>query len=162
MKSRLSVSFGVLLLAASLSASAQDWAQWGKNPQHTSTTSATGQLAQRILADVVYDPFVAQEQADPLATPDLLVHYQVPLIDGNDVYMEFKSGTYTSLDHWETQIWNEKRLRWQGGNLVTVWSFQSDWKPVPYGTATNGPAWEPVFHSALSGSSIYVPGAGGS
>ena len=162
MKSRLSVSFGVLLLTAGLSASAQDWPQWGKNPQHTSTTSATGQLAQRILADVVYDPFVAQEQADPLATPDLLVHYQVPLIDGNDVYMEFKSGTYTSLDHWETQIWNEKRLRWQGGNLVTVWSFQSDWKPVPYGTATNGPAWEPVFHSALSGSSIYVPAAGGS
>ena len=162
MKRFVYVSFGVLLLAAGLSASAQDWPQWGRNAQHTSSTNAIGQTASRILADIVYDPFVAQEQADPLQGGDLLVHYQVPLVDGNNVYMEFKSGTYTSLDHWETQIWNEKRLQWQGGNLATVWSFQSDWKPAPYGSLTNGPGWEPVFHGVLSGSFVYVPGAGGS
>jgi len=162
MKRLVYVLFGVLLLAAGLSASAQDWPQWGRNAQHTSTTSAVGQTASRILADVVYDPFVPQEQADPLQAPDLLVHYQVPLVDGNNVYMEFKSGTYTSLDHWETQIWNERRLQWQGGHLNTVWNFQSDWKPAPYGSLFNGPGWEPVFHAVLSGSSVYVPGAGGS
>jgi hypothetical protein len=162
MKRLVYVFFGVLLLAAGLSAAAQDWPQWGRNAQHTSTTSAIGQTANRILADVVYDPFVPQEQADPLSAPDLLVHYQVPLVDGNNVYMEFKSGTYTSLDHWETQIWNEKRLQWQGGNLNTVWNFQSDWKPAPYGSLTNGPGWEPVFHAVLSGNFVYVPGAGGS
>src|SRR5207253_922074 len=73
-----------------------------------------------------------------------------------------KTGTYTSLDHWETQTWNEKRLQWQGGNLVPVWNFESDWKPVPYGSPLNGPAWEPVFHAVLAGNFVYVPGAGGS
>lgn len=162
MKRLVCVSFGVLILAGAFAAAAQSWPQWGRNAQHTGTTTATGQTATRILADVVYDPFVAQEKADPLAAPDLLVHYQTPLVDGNNVYMEFKSGTYTSLDHWETQTWNERRLQWQAGHLSTVWNFQSDWKPVPYGTALNGPGWEPVFHAALSGNSVYVPGAGGS
>jgi hypothetical protein len=162
MKRLVYVSFGVLLLAAGVSASAQGWPQWGRNAQHTGTTSVTGQVANRILADVIYDPFVPQEKADPLQAPDLLVHYQTPLVDGNNVYMEFKSGTYTSLDHWETQTWNERRLQWQGGNLNTVWNFESDWKPVPYGSLFNGPGWEPVFHAALAGNFVYVPGAGGS
>src|SRR5947208_11512420 len=161
MKRLVYVSFGVLLLAAGASASAQGWPQWGRNAQHTGTTSVTGQVANRILADVIYDPFVPQEKADPLQAPDLLVHYQTPLVDGNNVYMEFKSGTYTSLDHWETQTWNGRRLQWQAGNLATVWNFESDWKPVPYGSAFNGPGWEPVFHAVLSGNSVYVPGAGG-
>jgi hypothetical protein len=162
MKRLVCVSFGVLILAGAFAAAAQNWPQWGRNAQHTGTTSAVGQTATRILADVVYDPFVAQEQADPLAGGDLLVHYQTPLVDGNNVYMEFKSGTYTSLDHWETQTWSERRLQWQAGTLNTVWNFQSDWKPVPYGSATNGPGWEPVFHAVLSGNFVYVPGAGGS
>jgi hypothetical protein len=77
--------------------------------------------------------------------------------------MEFKSGTFTTLDHWETQTWNEKRLHWENGSLVVKWSFASDWKPAPYyhGQPT-GPAWEPVFHAVLAGNFIYVPGAGGS
>jgi len=150
------------LPAAAVAAAGQDWPQWMKNAQHTGATSAAGQPAARMLADVVYDPFVDQEKADPLATGDLLVHYSAPLIDGNDVYMEFKSGTYTKIQNWETQTWNERRLHWQNGALVTMWSFQSDWKPVPYGTVSLGPGWEPVFHAALSGSFVYVPGFGGS
>ena len=150
------------LALAGLPARSQDWAQWGKNPRHTSATSAIGQPARTILADVVYDPFVEAEKADPLFGGNLAVHYQVPILDGDDVFMEFKSGTFTTVDHWETQIWNEKRLRWQNGHLETEWTFQSDWKPAPYGSATNGPAWEPVFHAALAGSYVYVPGAGGS
>ncbi|HXO20618.1 MAG TPA: hypothetical protein VOA87_11925 [Thermoanaerobaculia bacterium] len=162
-------ALSLALLAAGLAAAAQtpnsqgpEWPQWGQNQEHAGSVNAVGQAARHVLADVVYDPFVQQEMNDPLAAPDLLVHYQVPLIDGDDVYMEFKTGTYTSISTWETQIWNEKRLHWDDGELETEWNFQSDWKPVPYGTALFGPAWEPVFHAALSGSYVYVPGFGGS
>jgi hypothetical protein len=143
-------------------ATGQEWSQWMRNAQHTGAAPAVGQPAARMLADVVYDPFVDQEKADPLATGDLLVHYQAPLIDGGDVYMEFKSGNFTKIKTWETQTWNERRLQWRSGSLATVWNFQSDWKPVPYGTASLGPAWEPVFHPVLAGGYLYVPGAGGS
>jgi hypothetical protein len=159
---KLFVWLAAAAASTSVAANAQDWGQWMKNAQHTGAVSSAGQASAHVLADVVYDPFVDQEKADPLAAPDLLVHYQAPLIDGNNVYMEFKTGTYTKIQTWETQIWNERRLSWQGGSLNTVWSFQSDWKPVPYGTALLGPAWEPVFHSALAGNFIYVPGFAGS
>jgi len=151
-------------LAVALPARSQDWQQWGKNPQHTGATNVVGQHANRILDDIIYDPFVDAEKADPDAAGDLLVHYQAPLLDGDDVYMEFKSGTYTTLETWETQTWNEKKLDWDHGHLVEKWTFTSDWKPVPFlSLATgNGPFFEPVFHAALSGQFIYIPGFGGS
>src|SRR6185369_17221570 len=111
------------------------------------------------LADVIYDwtvPNELQVASQLFGESDLLVHYQVPLIDGNDVYMEFKSGNsnknnFTGLD------WAENKLSWQSGQLVQVWSFASDWKaPGSYFDF-----WEPVFHSTLANGSIYVPGAGG-
>src|SRR5438034_540689 len=73
--------------------------------------------------------------------------------------MEFKTGTYTSITTWETQTWNEKKLSWRGNHLVEQWSFQTNWKPVPFNAA--GPSWEPVFPAALAGDFVYVPGAGG-
>ncbi len=161
MRKNLLVVFTGLVLA-SLPALSQDWAQWGKNALHTNATSAVGQTATHILEDVIYDPFVDAEKADPQSGNDLLVHYQVPLLDGTNVYMEFKSGVFTDVPHWDTQIWNEKRLQWQGGHLVEKWSFESDWKPEPFGTNFGGPFWEPVFHAALTSSFVYVPGAGGS
>jgi hypothetical protein len=149
-------------LGLALCASAQQWGQWGQNSRHTGFINVNGQALHNVIADVVYDPFVEEEKADPFATGDLLAHYQVPLIDGDDVFMEFKSGHYTSLDHWESQVWNEKRLHWSNGQLVTMWSFQSDWDPTPFSLEANGPFFEPVFHAALSGSFIYVPGGNGS
>jgi hypothetical protein len=143
-------------------ASGQEWSQWMQNSQHTGAAVAAGQAVRRMLVDVVYDPFIEQEKADPNAQGGLLVHYQAPLIQGDDVFMEFKSGTFTGIPTWGTQTWNERRLHWQDGTLVSKWNFASDWKPVPYGTPTLGPAWEPVFHAALSGSFVYVPGANGS
>ncbi|PYS91879.1 MAG: hypothetical protein DMF64_11125, partial [Acidobacteria bacterium] len=134
------------------------WPQWAHDQQHTGAINVAGQNLNNVLANIVYDPFVDQEKAPENGDGDLLVHYQTPLVDGNDVYMEFKSGTYTSITTWETQTWNEKKLSWVGGQLVTQWSFQSDWKPVPFGS----PQWEPVFHAALAGNAVYVPGGGGS
>jgi hypothetical protein len=162
MRRHVFVMVVVVLFLAALPALAQDWAEWGRNAQHTNATNAVGQPARNILADVVYDPFVAQEQADPLAGGDLLVHYQTPLVNGDNVFMEFKTGTFTDVPHWETQTWQEKRLHWENGGLVVKWAFTSDWKPAPYGSIKSGPAWEPVFHPALAGNGlIYIPGAGG-
>ncbi|MDQ1636857.1 MAG: hypothetical protein QOF62_196 [Pyrinomonadaceae bacterium] len=137
---------------------ADNWPQWGHDQKHTGTSTAAGQNLNTILADIVYDPFVEQEKAPDNGDGDLLVHYQTPLVDGNDVFMEFKSGTYTSITTWESQTWNEKKLSWSGSNLVAQWNFASDWKPVPYGS----PSWEPVFHATLAGTFVYVPGGNGS
>jgi hypothetical protein len=152
----------VIFLLAGLPVRAQEWAQWGRNAQHTSATSVVGQEARHILADVVYDPFAAAEKASPLAEGELLVHYQVPILDGNDVFMEFKGGQYTGLEHWQTQTWSERRLVWRDGHLEKRWAFTSDWKPTPIGNGVNGPIFEPVFHAALAGPYLYLPGAGGS
>ncbi|PWT90503.1 MAG: hypothetical protein C5B54_07035 [Acidobacteria bacterium] len=137
------------------------WSQWGKDSQHSGRVHINGQSVNSILSDVTYDPFVAQEQQQ--SEEDLLVHYQAVLIGSNDIYMEFKSGQFTGVAHWETQVWNERRFVWNNGSLQQSWNFPSDWKPVPFRDplTKNGPAWEPVFHAALTLDSIYIPGAGG-
>src|SRR6266446_10540962 len=145
------------VLTTALSQQNSGWPEWGQDQTHIGTVNVAGQNLNRILANIVYDPFIDQEKAPENGDGDLLVHYQTPLVDGNDVYMEFKTGTYTSITTWETQTWNEKKLSWVGGSLVEQWNFQSDWKPVPYGSAS----WEPVFHATLAGDFVYVPGAGG-
>jgi hypothetical protein len=137
------------------------WPQWGHDPQHAAMVQNLGQPLSNILQNIVYDPFVPAEIS--AGGGDLLVHYQTPMLDGNDVYMEFKGGNFTTIANWETQDWIEKKLTWQGSNLVTVWSYTSSWKPVPYASriSFNGPFWEPVFHPVLVGDYIYVPSAQG-
>jgi hypothetical protein len=150
--------------AGPLMAPSSDWTQWGQNSQHQNVTGTEGQALEAVAADKVYDPFVTQEQND--YGGDLNVHYQVPLVRGDDVWMEVKSGTYTPLapdfsnfgTYWNTQVWNEQRLRLTQGRLVEQWNFESDWKPEPRTMAL----WEPVFHAALVGDSVFIPGAGGS
>jgi len=132
------------------------WAQWGANPQHTGMVSVAGQNAANQLANIVYDPFVSQEQAAD--NGELLVHYPAVLTDGNDVYFMTKSGTYSS-SNWAGQQWNAVRYTWIDNALVPVWTYASDWKPEPNGAALNG--WEPVFHPIDANGFIYVPGAGG-
>ena len=84
--------FATFLCCAVVTLQAQNWTQWALDPQHTGNDSnVVGQPPNQILANVVYDPLVPQEQA--VAGGDLLVHYQVPLVNGNNVYMECKSGT---------------------------------------------------------------------
>jgi hypothetical protein len=137
----------------------QDWSQWGRDPQHTSQINAISQTLNRNIADVIYDSTVAGETAignQLFGEPVLLVHYQVPLIDGNDVYMEFKSGN-PNKNTFSGMNWAENKLSWQNGALVQVWSFASDWKaPGNYIDF-----FQPVFHSVLANGALYVPGAGG-
>ncbi len=145
---RLALITGVLL---SLSLPAQDWSQWGRNPQHSGNVAVAGQLPNRQIADFVADPFVPEEQAQ--SGGDLLVHYQATLVDGDDVFMLVKTGQLNA------QVWNEVRLHWMDGALVEQWRFASDWKPEPDTGFLGG--WEPVFHPVLTSGFVYVPGAGG-
>jgi hypothetical protein len=133
--------------------------------------NAAGQSAAHQLADIVYDPFVPQAQTE--SGGDLLAHYPASLIDGNDVYMMVKSGSYTACstpgawrngadcgpNAWQSMIWNAARFTWINGVLTRVWTFQSDWKPEPNANGLSG--WEPVFHAIEANNFLYVPGAGG-
>jgi hypothetical protein len=130
------------------------WSQWGRDAQHTGTADVAGQRLDRRLAQFIYDPLVSVAQA--ATGGDLLAHYQVPLLDHDDVYMEFKSGEYDRSSY-STQVWSEKKLSWIDGHLVEQWTFLSDWHPP--GSISD--FWEPVFQPALSGTFLYVPGQSG-
>ncbi len=159
-----------LLSIPSWAQSSAAWPQWGQNPQHTGFVAVAGQSLQGKLSDQVFDPFVAQETAE--STGSLLMHYQVPLVNGGNVYMMFKTGTYVPCNppgsgqpfpcgpnDWNTEIWNETDLQWQNGQLVPVWNFATDWTPVPNDYTLGG--WEPLFQPVLAATYIYVPGGGG-
>jgi hypothetical protein len=162
-------------VAVAIAQNGPAWPQWGQNPQHTGNLPVTGQPPQAKLTDQTFDPFVRQEIAESGA---LLTHYQAPLVNGNNVFMEFKSGKYISCqppgsgqpfpcgpDAWNTEIWNEAALHWENGKLMPFWTFATDWVPPP--NSGSSPAkvtlqgWEPVFQPLLSGAYIYIPGAGG-
>ena len=87
----------------------------------------------------------------------LLAHYSVPLISGGAVYMVFKSGAYTGVGSYDSIDWSVKKLEWINGQLQAVWTFETDWKPVPLALA----GWEAVLLPAISGHDVYVPGLGG-
>jgi len=151
----LLVAAALIVLPASLMA--QDWPQWGLNPQHSLMLSSTvAQPLSKNEANIIYDFNVAAEQADPNNTGDLLVHYQVPLVDGNSVYMASKDGVYSN-NTYSTQQWHQNKFTWQGNNLVKVWTFDTDW----FAAGSSNDFWEPVYHAALANGFLYDPGKGG-
>jgi len=131
------------------------WPQWAHNPQHTSNPGVVGQSLNQILADIVYDPLVPEEQA--AQGGELVAHYQAPLVDGNDVYMEYKSGSYDA-GTFASETWGENKFTWQNGKLVLDWGYASDWEAP----GSSNDFWEPVFHAALGNGVVYLPGASGS
>ena len=147
------------------------WSQWGQTSAHQGNAATRGQSLGHILASTVYDPLAPLEKQD--GGGDILLHYQTPLLDGDDVFMEYKSGPYIpcdptgqhppkgpcGTDFWSNEIWGEKRFTWEGGKLVEKWRVDSDWQPERPGT--NGYGWEPVFHAALDGPYVVLPAAGG-
>ena len=152
---------GFLVIAAAAVAAPVWWSQWGRDPLHQGFVPVAGQTGSRILANIVYDPFTDKEQNGAYASGDLLVHYQTPLIDGNDVFMEFKTGEFTNIKHWQVQTWGERKFSWVNGQLVQQWEFTGDWKPVPFSVDKDGPGWEPVYHGVLTSAALVVPGFGG-
>jgi hypothetical protein len=143
-------------IAASLLLAAA-WPQFGHDPQHTGAVQVSGQPMLGVLASVVMDPFVSQETA--VSGEDLLVHYATPIVDGDDVFVAVKSGTYTPGD-WSTQKWGVQAWRWEGGRLVRRWTTMSEWKPVPYTGGGVGPTFEPVFQPVLANGYVYMPERG--
>lgn len=143
------------------------WQQWGASSAHTGASCSIGQPLERVLAQVQIDPLAAEERADWYGA--LIVHYQVPLVDGDDVYVMQKQGFYTPclpttnpLLHCEqpgdlygldSQIWAEADYHWQDGALVPRWTFVTDWKPIP--------GFETMFQPALVGGVIAIPAAHG-
>lgn len=147
------VSLSLLILSIAVSADAQNWSQWAAGARHESSVDVIARRIDRIEQQVVIDPFADQmEQAE--GGGDLLAHYPVPLIDGDDVVVILKSGTFTPFSH-STMIWNVVGMRRVNGQLTQRWMYTSDWKPVAQ------VSWEPVYHPAIYGAYVYAPGAGG-
>ena len=158
MKVRLSLILAALVCCLPLAA--QDWPQWALDARHTGAFDAVGQHLNRNIVNKIYDPLVPaelQQTFDNTGSADLLAHYQAPLVDGNNVYMMFKAGTFDFTDY-STQTWGETKYTWSGSNLNVTWQFTSDWKAP----GSDNDFWEPVFHPALANEKLYVPGAGGS
>lgn len=131
------------------------WPQFGRDPGHTGAAEVAGQPLQFVAATIVMDPFTDIERA--AFGDDLLVHYAAPLIDGDDVYVEIKTGNYT-VGNWATQTWGVQAFRWQGSTLTPRWTVFSDWRPVPFG---GGPIFEPVFQPVLANGFLFMPGVDG-
>src|SRR5262245_7583955 len=112
-RTMLATASSILLLLGVVEA--QFWPQWALDAQHTGQVAVAGQLLNRILASVTFDPLVPDEMA--ANSGDLLAHYQVPLIDGDRVFMEFKTGSY-SKNRYSTETWGERGFQWKNGELV--------------------------------------------
>jgi outer membrane protein assembly factor BamB len=134
------------------------WSQWGGGPRHTGSLPLLGDRFANKLHQSVVDPHVATKRAE--AGGALLVHYQTPLSDGNEVFMEAIGGTYTTFQTWNTQTWGIRKFVWNGLQLQEQWISVSDWVPPPF--ATGAPRFEPVFHAALTENFVYMPGGDGS
>lgn len=150
-----SLTLALVLALTAGTLAADGWMQWGRTAEHAGASPATGHTLKKIEAEVVLDPFVEQEKA---GVSSLLVHYQAPLVDGNDLFVVVKSGTFTGRATPESQIWNVRNLRRAGESLQTRWTYASDWKPVPIGGSVS---WEPVYHAALTADAVWAPAAGG-
>jgi hypothetical protein len=134
--------------------SSPGWPQFGRDTQHTGTLNTVGQNLDAILADIQYDFNVQTELAN--SDGDLLVHFQTPLVDGNDVFMMSKDGSWTK-NNYNTQRWHQNGFTWQNGQLVKAWTFDTDW--VAPGSSRD--FWEPVYHAALANGYVYDPGGAG-
>ncbi len=148
---------------------ASGWSEHGRDARHSGQAPVKAQRLLRVLASADVDPFAARERTD--AAGHLDVHYAAPILDGDDVFLELKGGTYAPCSGagattpcgrsaWNEERWGVRRLTWESGRLVEKWRFESDWLPPPDGGALRG--WEPVFHPAVAGSFVLVPGAGAS
>jgi hypothetical protein len=144
------------------------WLQWSQSSHHGGNVCVTGQSPTRVLQTIVIDPMSPDERGD--ADGDLLVHYQVPLVVDDDVYLEAKAGSVApdcpppdggevGCYAWDSQTWSEQRYTWSNGQLALQWTFNSDWKPVP-SEAAGG--FQPTFQPVVVGRFLYVPGGGGS
>jgi hypothetical protein len=142
MRNRL---FALTIALAAATANAQ-WSQFAGNPKHTGDAAVFAQPLGHVMADIFYDPLLSSSPG--------AIHYAVPLLDGDDVFMTFKA-TVPRGPLPPATVWGVKRFHWENGQLVSKWSAVTDWVPPP------GTAWEPSMQPVLANGFIYVPDSGG-
>jgi outer membrane protein assembly factor BamB len=142
--------FALTIVLAAVTADAQ-WSQFAGNAKHTGNANVIAQPLRNVLADLIHDPF-AQAQIDS-NSGELFIHYAVPLLDGDDVFMAFKDEVFIG-PLFPVPVWSVKRLRWENGRLVQKWQVASDWRPVV------DAVWEPPMQPVLANGFVYVPAAG--
>ncbi|HEX8953937.1 MAG TPA: hypothetical protein VF945_18900 [Polyangia bacterium] len=166
---RLGIVAALALAACGSSSSnpCTGWTQWSQGQSHAGGVCVAAQSPARVLAQVQVDPFASTETF--YAGGDILVHYQVPLVVGDDVYTLHKLGDYSApcaatpdgselaCHSWDTQLWTEEHWRWSGSTLAFDWSVGTDWKPTPSEVAGS----EGLFQPVIVGDNLYMPGAGG-
>ena len=152
------MSRAVLMFLLATTLRAQDWPQWGRTSQHDGAAAVTANGLERIEATIVIDPLVEDEKAAD--DDELIVHYPVPLVDGDDLFLLEKGGVFAGHDVPQTQTWSVKNVRRTASGYATRWMFTSDWMPPP-AAQVGGPQWEPVFHPILGADVVWVPGSGG-
>jgi hypothetical protein len=132
------------IVLAAATANAQ-WSQFAGNPRHTGNADILAQPLGHVMADVFYDPLL------PSAAE--AIHYAVPLLDGDDVFMAVKTvlATGPSPNIWTLGV---KRFHWENGQLVEKWFAGTDWQPVPKAE------WEPSMQPMLANGFVYLPAAG--
>lgn len=153
-----------------------NWTQWGQGPAHAGTSCATGQMPNKLLSRIAYDPLSGVEAADTPGDegPELIVHYATPLIVDDDVYLVVKGGHYIPCEPVgsfglpdggffcgpaarNALQWSVKAFHWNGGSLDEKWTYDTDWKPAPVDLVS----WEPPMQPAVAGDFVWIPGAGG-
>ena len=144
--------FALTILLTAAVADAQ-WSQFAGNARHTGNANVIAQPLGHVMADVVHDPF-AQSEIDS-NSGELFIHYAVPLLDGDDVFMGVKDEVFIGPG-FPVPGWAVERLRWENGRLVQKWVVRSDWKPVL------DAAWEPPMQPVLANGFVYLPAVGAS
>jgi outer membrane protein assembly factor BamB len=144
---------------------AQGWRQWGQNPRHSGAVPVAAQRPDRVLGKFTYDNLADQMRQS--GNGNLLVHYMAPLVDGDEVFIMSRGDSQwiscrsaeppCGAQRWGQMEWGVTKLRTAGGTLEKQWTAISSWKPAP----DNGSGWEQVFHPALFGGYVYVPGEAG-
>jgi hypothetical protein len=113
-----------------------------------------GQPLKTTLLDFEYDPF-APTQAWQASSAS--AHYMTALTEEGAVYMETKSGIFSTATY-STEAWGVTRFgTGAAGGLAAQWTAMSDWTPA----GGSADFWEPVFHGALAGGRLCVPGSRG-
>ena len=155
----------LLLYSVCLGASGQGWQQWGQNALHTGTVGALGQKLESTRGEFLYDHLADRIRQDNGGS--LLVHYMTPLVEGDEVFVLSRGNSQwvscrdtlppCGAQLWGRMQWGLTKLRRRNGVVEKVWTAMSTWKPAP----DTGTGWEPVFHPAIRGQYVYMPGEGG-
>lgn len=151
---------GLLAILCTLEGFAQGWTQLGRTAQRTGEAPVIAQRPVRITGSVVVDPFADYASKIYGYLP---VHYPAILVDGPELFVIEKSGSYAPWTHWDGITWSVKKVRRGHDNrLVSAWVTTTDWRPAPRLGPTGGPALEPPYQCLLTADVVWAPGAGGS